>query len=186
MIQLHYNNHIHVLCYLYMLIIVGVDIEALLEAINFEDHQYRPKTALTWQEHQTEQRLSWQTNRQNVVAAYVSFLPHTKRACDNCFSLDTASQSIRCLTCRQHLCWKCDLEKHVSDPFHRRILVNKLLNENMKPTQFFKKDWQAVEQGKIYLLFIYRYLGHFTFFHLYPQNYPSHCLCPAVVRTVHQ
>ena len=101
----------------------------------------------TWQERKADQRQAFDECRSNIFRSYVSRQPldeHTK--CDSCHkSLKTAA--IRCITCKQHFCWKCDYNLHSSNPFHNRFFATLQLLQPLKSLEFYEKDWNCVIKG---------------------------------------
>ena len=72
--------------------------------------------------------------------------------------------AVRCMTCKNHLCWDCDDVLHCRQPFHHRYLVNKEILQPLKPCEFWDKDWKSVLKGDVFLNQMYFIFFNFIFF----------------------
>jgi hypothetical protein len=115
--------------------------------LDFQAATENRKTPKTWQQRQADEREAWENCRVSVFQQYVSrqsFIPYT--CCGRCPNV-LKSAAIRCITCKQHLCWQCDENVHCVEPFHRRLLVTGEDSKPLKSFEFQDKAWNTITKG---------------------------------------
>nr|CAH0101024.1 unnamed protein product [Daphnia galeata] len=88
----------------------------------------------TWQEREAIR--AWgTTDRTRIFKELVSRQPLYHSKCDQCH-LHLNAAAVRCMTCKKHLCHKCDTGSHLTMPFHRRLLCSSDTLRILQPEQF--------------------------------------------------
>ncbi|XP_046642618.1 uncharacterized protein LOC124327667 [Daphnia pulicaria] len=88
----------------------------------------------TWQEREAIR--AWgSTDRTRIFKELVSRQPLYHSKCDQCH-LHLNAAAVRCMTCKKHLCHKCDTGSHLTMPFHRRLLCSSDTLQILLPEHF--------------------------------------------------
>ena len=100
----------------------------------------------TWQERQKTIAEAWTARRKYIFKEFVSRQPISKKNCDKCHT-HNSNVAVRCMTCKQHLCQKCDINSHLHSPFHRRLLMLSESLQNLLPDQFIDEESNIITKG---------------------------------------
>ena len=100
----------------------------------------------TWQERQKTFAGAWTARRKYIFKEFVSRQPISKKNCDKCHT-HNINVAVRCMTCKQHLCQKCDINSHLHSPFHRRLLMLSESLKNLLPDQFIDEESNIITKG---------------------------------------
>ncbi len=97
------------------------------------DDQPHPSASRTWQERQQSNKETWEEKRDSVVQNYVRNQcgPSGTLKCSTC-QQTLQITVIRCLSCKNHFCSKCDYKIHITKPFHRRYVITYEERDNEK------------------------------------------------------
>ena len=99
----------------------------------------------TWQERHTIG--AWgQHARTRIFTEYVSRQPLLHSKCDQCHGY-LNYYAVRCMTCKKHLCYQFDANKHSSMPFHRRLLCSCKTLETLQPHNFIDEEGNITIKG---------------------------------------
>ena len=101
----------------------------------------------TWQERQQTIAEAWTAGREKIFNEFVSRQPLIHLYCDNCHT-QTSKVEVRCMTCKQHLCHKCDMDSHFHAPFHRRLLVSSESLQSLLPDNFIDEHCKIITKGE--------------------------------------
>ncbi|XP_045023333.1 uncharacterized protein LOC116936194 [Daphnia magna] len=96
----------------------------------------------TWQERQAI--AAWgRHDRRRIFTEYVSRQPLYHSKCDQCHE-DLDHCSVRCMTCKKHLCYQCDTNTHSGMPFHRRLFCSCDRLEILQPDHFIDAEGNII------------------------------------------
>ena len=100
---------------------------------HYKKKKKESKQDTEWKKRMREKEDAWDQKRDLVFKHSIASNSYTKRQCCRC--KEVSDYPIRCTTCRQDLCSKCDLITHCKLVLHNReICVNgenvKLLKQN--------------------------------------------------------
>lgn len=107
----------------------------------------------------------WDGKRPWVFKKFVEFQFMAPGLCQNC-CLESAC--VRCISCRMHLCGKCDFAAHTKMVFHDRLYFHAGSIYTLAPNQFLSSEKELYITGKCYF-----------FHHLFPPHtsYTDGLLC---------
>jgi hypothetical protein len=115
----------------------------------------------TWQEREAIR--AWgSTDRTRIFKELVSRQPLYHSKCDQCH-LHLNAAAVRCMTCKKHLCHKCDTGSHLTMPFHRRLLCSSDTLQILLPEHFIDPKGNIIIKGMEVRIELFRQLC-FKFF----------------------
>ena len=100
----------------------------------------------TWQERQQTITQDWEAHRREIFKLFISRQPLLHVNCEQCGS-KLGSTGIRCMTCKQHMCYKCDLQSHLNSPLHRRLFISSDIVQPLLPDDFTNEKSVIIKQG---------------------------------------
>ena len=91
---------------------------------------------------------AWDYKRNVVFEHFISSCSYTERQCGTCKEI--THFPIRCFTCKQDLCSKCDLITHCKLVLHNReICVDGEDVKFLKQSEFVSEEGAIIVQGKV-------------------------------------
>lgn len=145
--------------------LLSMTVDAVNQYSEYEINTYRPKT---WQERDLSAQNSWKIHRPKFLNEFVSSLPLVARICDWCNEEMLVEKAVRCLSlgCNMHLCSSCDLKIHKRQVFHHRVLLTKMSQRPLLPSEFFDSLWEKQHHGMHkanYILYAFNIFDRFHY-----------------------
>ena len=99
----------------------------------------------TWLER--EAMRAWgTTDRTRIFKELVSRQPLYHSKCNQCH-LHLNAAAVTCMTCKKHLCHKCDTGSHLTMPFHGQFLCSSDTLRILQPEQFIDPNGNITIKG---------------------------------------
>ena len=122
-------------------------IDQLRRDVNNDLDAMKQRQQPTWQERQASR--AWgRDDRTRIWKELVSRQPLDHSKCDNCTTAALFNHALRCMTCKKHLCAKCDVYIHSTMPFHRRLLCSDKTMKTLLPNNFINQEGNILTKGK--------------------------------------